>query len=136
MTENDSTSLQSKASHGVAVQRLVRRLERRDRRIAGLERKIRRLEEALSWRTIDLESLSRNVRLEVQHALCNVRMIPVHDHLTTGQIVEVKTTPEESKLRRQIRQLLKQRGHLSAEVIMDRWAEEFSETNSQEDPQA
>ena len=77
MTENDSTSPRSAASHSVVVQRLVRRLERRDRRIAGLERKIRRLESALSWRTIDLESLSRNVRREVQDALCNVRMIPV-----------------------------------------------------------
>ena len=93
MTENDSTSLQSKASHGVAVQRLVRRLERRDRRIAGLERKIRRLEEALSWRTIDLESLSRNIRLEVQHALCNVRMIPVFGGTRDRVIAEVKTSP-------------------------------------------
>lgn len=114
----------------VAHQRLVRRLERRDKRIAGLERKIRKLEEALSWRTLDLESLSRNVRREVQDALCNVRMIPVHGLSGMNQIVEVKTTPEESKLRRQIRQLLEHRGHVAAEAIIDRWADEFSPTNA------
>lgn len=115
----------------VAHQRLVRRLERRDKRIAGLERKIQKLEEALSWRSMDLESLSRNVRREVQDALCNVRMIPVHGLSSMNQIVEVKTTPEESKLRRQIRQLLEHRGHVAAEAIIDRWAEEFSPTNVQ-----
>jgi len=114
----------------VAHQRLVRRLERRDKRISGLERKIKKLEEALSWRSMDLESLSRNVRREVQDALCNVRMIPVHGLTSGNQIVEVKTTPEESKLRRQIRQLLEHRGHVAAEAIIDRWAEEFSPTNS------
>ena len=64
----------------VTRHRLIRRIERRDKRIAGLERKIKRLEEVLSWRTMDLESLSRNIRREVEYALCNVRMIPVHDH--------------------------------------------------------
>lgn len=98
MTENDSTSTRSAASHSVAVQRLVRRLERRDRRIAGLERKIRRLEEALSWRTIDLESLSRNVRHEVQDALCNVRMIPVHGASRDRVIAEVKTSPQNAEV--------------------------------------
>ena len=93
MTENDSASPESNASHGVAVQRLVRRLERRDHRIAGLERKIRRLEEALSWRTIDLESLSRNVRREVQDALCNVRMIPVFGGKRDQVITEVRNSP-------------------------------------------
>lgn len=120
----------------VAHQRLVRRLERRDKRIAGLERKIQTLEEALSWRSIDLESLSRNVRREVQDALCNVRMIPVHGLSSKNQIVEVKTTPEESKLRRQIRQLLEHRGHVAAEAIIDRWAEEFAPTNMDADPKS
>ena len=77
----------------VVQRRLVRRLERRDRRIAGLERKIRRLEEALSWRTIDLESLSRNVRREVQDALCNVRMIPVFGGKRDQVITEVRNSP-------------------------------------------
>ena len=77
----------------VAHQRLVRRLEQRDRKIAGLERKIKRLEEALTWRTIDLESLSRNVRREVQDALCNVRMIPVFGGTRDKVITEVRNTP-------------------------------------------
>lgn len=77
----------------VAHQRLIRRLERRDKRIAGLERKIQQLENALAWRTIDLESLSRNVRREVQDALCNVRMIPVFGGTRDRVIAEVKTSP-------------------------------------------
>lgn len=75
-------------------ERLLRRLEKRDRKIAGLERKIQRLEEALTWRTIDLESLSRNVRREVQDALCNVRMIPVFGGGRDKVIAEVKCTSE------------------------------------------
>jgi hypothetical protein len=82
----------------VAMRRLVRRVERRDRRIAGLERKIQRLEEALTWRTIDLESLSRNVRREVQDALCNVRMIPVFGGTRDQVITEVRNTPANSVL--------------------------------------
>ena len=77
----------------VDYQRLVRRLEQRDRKIAGLGRKIERLEEALTWRTIDLESLSRNVRREVQDALCNVRMIPVFGGSRDKVITEVRNTP-------------------------------------------
>ncbi len=81
----------------VAHQRLVRRLEQRDRKIAGLERKIKRLEEALTWRTIDIESLSRNVRREVQDALCNVRMIPVFGGTRDRVITEVRNTPANSE---------------------------------------
>ena len=76
----------------VAYQRLVRRIEQRDRKIAGLQRKIKRLEEALTWRTIDLESLSRNIRREVQDALCNVRMIPVFGGTRDQVITEVRNT--------------------------------------------
>jgi hypothetical protein len=87
----------------VAHQRIVRRLARRDKRIAGLERKIQQLENALAWRTLDLESLSRNVRREVQDALCNVRMIPVHGFKRDAVITEVrhitlkKDSPESRK---------------------------------------
>jgi hypothetical protein len=77
----------------VSHQRLVRRLERRDKRIAGLERKIKQLENALAWRSIDLESLSRNVRREVVDALCNVRMIPIHGGNRDQVIAEVRTIP-------------------------------------------
>lgn len=77
----------------VAHQRLVRRLDRRDKRIAGLERKIQQLENALAWRTMDLESLSQNVRREVQDALCNVRMIPVHGFKRDEVITEVRHIP-------------------------------------------
>ena len=74
----------------VAHQLLVRRIAQRDRKISGLERKTKRLEEVLAWRTIDLESLSRNVRQEVQDALCNVRMIPVLGVNRNAVITEVR----------------------------------------------
>jgi multidrug resistance efflux pump len=66
----------------IRLERANRRIERRDRKIAGLQRKIEQLENALAWRTIDLESLSRNVRREVVDALCNVRMIPINQTRT------------------------------------------------------
>lgn len=82
----------------VARQRLARRIEKRDLKIAGLERKIKRLEEALTWRTIDLECLSRNVRREVQDALCNVRMIPVFGGARDKVITEVRNTPANASM--------------------------------------
>lgn len=77
----------------VLRQRQARRLEQRDKRIAGLERKVKRLEEAMSWRTLDLESLSSNLKRTVQDALCNVRMIPVFGAGKDRVIAEVRHTP-------------------------------------------
>lgn len=74
------------------IARLRRRIDQRDRRIAGLVRRISVLETALATRTLDLASLSRNVERAVTHALCNVRMIPVHG-MSGSKIVEVTTTP-------------------------------------------
>ena len=76
----------------IIVNRLKRRIARRDEKIAGLESKIKKLEEALAWRTLDLETLSRNLQHEVQQALCNVRMIPVFGGRRDRVIAEVKTT--------------------------------------------
>ena len=42
---------------------------------------------------IDLESLSRNIRREVQDALCNVRMIPVFRGKRDQFITEVRNSP-------------------------------------------
>gem|GEM_PF-4453187 len=93
MTETNEPPPQNSASHGVVVQRLVRRLDQRDRKIAGLERYVQRLEKTLAFRTLDLESLSKNVRREVEDALCNVRMIPVHGGIKTSRIMEVRDFP-------------------------------------------
>lgn len=68
--------------------RLRRRIEKKNKIIKGLERKIQTLESALANRTLDLASLSRNIREEVQYALCNVRMIPVNK--TLGLSKELK----------------------------------------------
>lgn len=74
--------------------RLLRRIERRDKRIAGLERKVQQLESALATRTLDLGSLSRNIRREVQDALCNVRMIPVNAGMRDKVITEIRYGPD------------------------------------------
>jgi hypothetical protein len=58
------------------ILRLQKKLANRDKRIAGLDRKVQQLETALCWRTIDLEKLTRNIHDEVVRALCSVRMIP------------------------------------------------------------
>ncbi len=81
----------------IRLKRANRRIERRDRKIAGLEQKIERLENALAWRTIDLESVTRNVHDAVQRALCNVRMIPINGWTRDQVIAEVRTIPTNSK---------------------------------------
>ena len=71
--------------------RLRRKIEKKNKIIKGLERKIQILEKELVSRTLDLGSLSRNIRNEVQNALCNVRMIPVGVGVKNKLIVEVQT---------------------------------------------
>jgi hypothetical protein len=70
--------------------RQKRRLERRDRRIAGLQRRIRELETALAINAIAVQRLPIDVERAVQRALCNVRMIPVLGVGGSDRIVEVK----------------------------------------------
>ena len=72
------------------MQRLQAKLAKRDKRIAGLEQRIAKLERALAGRTLDLESLSRNLERTVTNALCNVRMIPVFGVGQTNKIVEIR----------------------------------------------
>jgi predicted RNase H-like nuclease (RuvC/YqgF family) len=79
----------------IEKKRLERRIKRKDKRIAGLERKIQSLEKALSIRTLDLESLTKNLQNAVEQTLCNVRMIPVHSLGRHSVIAEVKTFPVE-----------------------------------------
>jgi hypothetical protein len=81
----------------IRLERANRRIQRRDRKIAGLQRKIELLENALAWRTIDLESVTRNVHDAVQRALCNVRMIPIHGGTRDQVIAEVRTIPNSTK---------------------------------------
>jgi len=76
----------------VIKQRLIRRIEKRDKRIEGLERKVQQLEEALAWRTIDLENLTKNIRHEVQAAVSNMRMIPMNG-MARDRFVEIRTYP-------------------------------------------
>ena len=77
----------------VKLRRLQRRLDIRDRKIEGLKRKVARLERALAWRTVDLETLTRNLGETVQQALCNVRMIPVGGLTRNGRILGIQELP-------------------------------------------
>jgi len=79
------------------VRRLQRKLEKRNARIAGLERRIAKLEASLALRTgdavvVDFSLLRRDLTKAVTDALCNVRMIPVLDIGGHRKIVEVKTS--------------------------------------------
>lgn len=89
MTEEKSTAT---SDHPIdcVVMRLKRKIVKRDKKIAGLERRVSELERALGARTIDLQSLSRNVESAVTNALCNVRMIPVFGAVRDSKIVEVR----------------------------------------------
>lgn len=84
------------AAVGIPVDRTVRRLraklEQRDRRIAGLTRRIAALEAALASKALSVTHMRWDVAHAVQDALCNVRMIPVHGVGKNAKIVEVKAT--------------------------------------------
>lgn len=79
----------------IEKKRFERRLRRKDKRIAGLERKIQILETALVYRSLDLKNLTENIQNAVERTLCNVRMIPVHSLGRHSVIAEVKTIPVE-----------------------------------------
>lgn len=84
---------QKPSPEDIIHQRLLKRIEKRDKRIEGLERKIEKLENALAWRTLDLATLTHNIKDAVQDALCNVRMIPVGGLTRNNRILEVRDIP-------------------------------------------
>ncbi len=59
----------------VRIQRLQAKIKKRDRRIEGLNRKIRDLEHQLSECRLELPKMLYRT---VQESLANVRMVPVH----------------------------------------------------------
>lgn len=82
--------------------RMRRKLEKRDRRIAGLERQLRIANESLSLRTegivlVDTYTLRRDIARAVQEALCNVRMIPVLGIGGSDRIVGIEAKKPEGK---------------------------------------
>jgi hypothetical protein len=77
------------------VGRLLRRLEKRDRRISGLMRRVAMLESALATKDMESKRLPRDVARAVQEALCNVRMIPVLGVGKSARIVEVRSSEVE-----------------------------------------
>ena len=75
------------------VMRLRRKLDLRDRKIAGLKKRVADLEMLLATREIAAKRLPLDVARAVQDALCNIRMIPVHGVGRGDRIVEVKSGP-------------------------------------------
>ena len=74
------------------VRRLLRKLEKRDLRIAGLQRRVAMLESALATKDMDAKKIPLDVTRAVQHALSNVRLIPIIGAAKNGRIVEIKTS--------------------------------------------
>lgn len=87
----------SDAPQDPRVGRLLRKIEKRDQRIAGLERRVATLEHSLALRSsdavvVDSATLRRDLKKAVQDALCNVRLIPVLGVGKGERIVEVRST--------------------------------------------
>jgi hypothetical protein len=76
----------------VTLERMMRKVEKRNRRIAGLMRRVAMLESALATKDLEMKRLPRDISRAVQDALCNVRMIPVLGVGKSARIVEVKTS--------------------------------------------
>jgi hypothetical protein len=74
----------------MSEQRLLKRIAQRDRRIAGMQRRILELEHALAVKDVEVKRLPRDVTRAVQEALCNVRMIPVLGIRSNDKIIEVR----------------------------------------------
>ena len=72
------------------IKRLNRKLQRRDKRIKGLERKVSQLQEALAHRSINSQKITLDIRRSVQEAMCNVRHIPVFGLGCEQVIAEVR----------------------------------------------
>jgi hypothetical protein len=72
------------------VKSLRRKLAKRERRIAGMQRRINELEITLSLHVTRMERLPERVTKAVQDALCNVRLIPVSGVGRMDKIVEIR----------------------------------------------
>lgn len=87
--------------HEIELGRLKRKLQKRDEKIKGLEKRLALMEKALSSRSLDLSyirnELAKEITHSVQDALCNVRMIPVFPFGGEKKIVEVRVTDEKGQ---------------------------------------
>ncbi len=80
----------------VQFNRLWRKIQKRDEKIAGLNKRIAELEHTLAVKDNLLNKLPTDITKAVQRAICNVRMIPVHGSISSNElIVEVKSSKNE-----------------------------------------
>lgn len=80
---------ENEMSDKVEEGRLRKKIAQRDRRIAGLLRRITALESSLATMEIATRRLPIDIERAVQHALCNVRMMPVLGLRSDEKIVAV-----------------------------------------------
>ena len=81
------------------VKRLQRKLDARNQKIAGLQRRIAKLESNLALRSGDAVVVEwRQLEHAMQNVLCNVRMIPVLGMSKLGRILEVKATESDARV--------------------------------------
>lgn len=89
-------------SNDITIERLKNKIRKRDQKIAGLERRIAKLEHSLSLRANDAvvvssSQLRRDLENAVTEALCNVRMIPVLGFGKDTKIIEIRAFDEGKK---------------------------------------
>lgn len=81
-------------SEQVLIERLKRKIERRDNKITGLERELKKTQQALGSLATTLNRMPLEVEHAVTHALCNVRLIPVLGKARDAKILEVRNFNE------------------------------------------
>lgn len=70
--------------------RMQKKLNKRDRKIAALEKEIRELKSALCVHSFMIKRIPVDVTKAVQSALCNVRMIPIIGIGSSDRIVDIQ----------------------------------------------
>lgn len=92
------------SSDNVRENRLIRKIEQRDRIIDAVKKRAEQAEQALGRDLSNAiicrpEDVARMVRREVTNALCNVRMIPVLGVGSSDKIVEITTATVKERTR-------------------------------------
>lgn len=83
--------LQDDIRHEVELDRMRRKIAKRDRQIEGLRRRLAAAHDALALHEIRAVRLPIDVERAVQRALGNVRMVPVLGVGGSDRIVEIRS---------------------------------------------
>jgi hypothetical protein len=75
---------------GIKLCRMQKKIDKRDRKIAALEKEIRELKSALCVHSLMIKKIPVDVTKAVQSALCNVRMIPIIGVGGSDRIIDIQ----------------------------------------------